>query len=275
MATRTVTALFDTYELAADAVRKLEAQGVSHSDISIVSNDAGHSQYYDSTGTGDGDHVSGTGTGASLGTLLGGGAGLLAGLGMLAIPGLGPVVAAGWLASTLVGAGVGAAAGGLVGSLTDAGVSHEDAHVYAEGVRRGGTLVTVRADDSMVDRVTNVLDADGTVDLDERESNWRAEGWNGEYVPTSTSSAPRAGTPSYTSNATSNAGYAAEFGGGRDACNRPGWRDRGVRSRGRDRQGRCTPGRRQIGRSGRPDSRFGFQSVWKRHAGDGLCFHPA
>ena len=209
MATRTVTALFDTYELAADAVRKLEAQGVSHSDISIVSNDAGHSQYYDSTGTGDADHVSGTGTGASLGTLLGGGAGLLAGLGMLAIPGLGPVVAAGWLASTLVGAGVGAAAGGLVGSLTDAGVSHEDAHVYAEGVRRGGTLVTVRADDSMVDRVTNVLDADGTVDLDERESNWRAEGWNGEYVPTSTSSAPRAGTPSYTSTATSNTGYAS------------------------------------------------------------------
>ena len=57
---------------------------------------------------------------------------------MLAIPGLGPVVAAGWLASTLVGAGIGAAAGGLTGSLTDVGVSHEDAYAYAEGVRRGG-----------------------------------------------------------------------------------------------------------------------------------------
>ena len=89
----------------------------------------------------NGDNT-GTATGASLGTVLGGGAGLLAGLGMLAIPGLGPVVAAGWLASTLVGAGVGAAAGGVVGALTDAGVSHEDAHAYAEGINRGGTLVT-------------------------------------------------------------------------------------------------------------------------------------
>lgn len=196
MATRTITALFDTYESAADAVRKLEAQGVSHGDISIVSNDSGHSRYYDTAGTGDGDHASGTGTGASLGTLLGGGAGLLAGLGMLAIPGLGPVVAAGWLASTLVGAGVGAAAGGVVGSLTDAGVSHEDAHLYAEGIRRGGTLVTVRASDTMVDRVTDVLDVDGTVDLDQRESSWRSEGWNGEYAgsPGSTSSAGTLGS---------------------------------------------------------------------------------
>lgn len=180
MATRTVTALFDTYDAAANAVRKLEAGGVPHGDISIVSNDSSHRRYYD-TDTAD-DRGSGTGTGASLGTILGGGAGLLAGLGMLAIPGLGPVVAAGWLASTLVGAGVGAAAGGLVGALTDAGISHEDAHVYAEGVRRGGTLVTVRTDDSMIDRVTDVLDDEGTVDLDQRESTWRSEGWNGEYT---------------------------------------------------------------------------------------------
>ena len=192
MTTRTITALFDTYDAAANAVRKLEAAGVAHSDISIVSNDAGHSRYYDKTG----DQVSGTGTGASLGTLLGGGAGLLAGLGMLAIPGLGPVVAAGWLASTLVGAGVGAAAGGLVGSLTDAGVTHEDAHVYAEGIRRGGTLVTVRADDSLTSRVTDILDDEGTVDINERESTWRAEGWSGQYVGSSAagSTAPASGS---------------------------------------------------------------------------------
>jgi hypothetical protein len=67
---------------------------------------------------------------------------LLAGLGLLAIPGLGPVVAAGWLASTALGAVAGGAAGGLIGALTAAGVSQEDAHVSAEGIRRGGTLVT-------------------------------------------------------------------------------------------------------------------------------------
>jgi hypothetical protein len=80
--------------------------------------------------------------------VVGGGAGLLAGLGLLAIPGLGPVVAAGWLASTALGAVVGGTAGGLIGALTAAGVSKEDAQVYAEGIRRGGTLVTARVPDA-------------------------------------------------------------------------------------------------------------------------------
>jgi uncharacterized protein (TIGR02271 family) len=116
-----------------------------------------------------------------VGTLAGGGAGLLAGLGMLAIPGLGPVVAAGWLVSTLVGAGAGAAVGGLAGSLIGAGVEENDAHAYAEGVRRGGALVTVRASEDQVDRVVDILDDDGTVDLDEREQSWRSEGWSGRH----------------------------------------------------------------------------------------------
>ena len=169
MATRTVTALYHTYASAADAVGKLEAAGIPHDNISIVSNDAANTGTYN-------DHP-GTGAGATFGTVVGGGAGLLAGLGMLAIPGLGPVVAAGWLAATLVGAGVGAAAGGLVGALTDAGIEHGDADAYAEGVRRGGTLVTVRADESQLTRATQILDVDGAVDLDERRTAWGQEGW--------------------------------------------------------------------------------------------------
>jgi uncharacterized protein (TIGR02271 family) len=108
---------------------------------------------------------------------------MLAGLGLLAIPGLGPVIAAGWLVSTLVGAGAGAAAGAVVGSLagslTEIGVSEADAHAYAEGVRRGGTLVTVRADEVLADRVIAILDDEGTVDLNERSAAWRREGWTG------------------------------------------------------------------------------------------------
>jgi stress response protein YsnF len=185
MTTRTITAMFDAYADAKNAVTRLEAAGVPHSDISIVSNDASHKQYHDSDDTG-----TGAGTGASLGTLLGGGAGLLAGLGLLAIPGLGPVVAAGWLASTLVGAGVGAgvgaATGGLVGSLTDAGVDEADAHAYAEGVKRGGTLVTVRADDTLTKRVADILDDHGTVNMDDRETTWRNEGWTGHDRTTPT-----------------------------------------------------------------------------------------
>ena len=182
MTTKTLTAMFDKYSDATDAVTRLEAAGVPHSEISIVSNDAAHKQYHDT------DAGTGAGTGASLGTLLGGGAGLLAGLGLLAIPGLGPVVAAGWLASTLVGAGVGAgvgaATGGLVGTLTNAGIDEADAHSYAEGVKRGGTLVTVRADDTMSKRVADILDDHGTINMDERETSWRKEGWVGAYQDT-------------------------------------------------------------------------------------------
>jgi hypothetical protein len=183
MATRTVTAMFDRYHDAAEAVGRLEAAGIPHADISIVSNDATKRDSYTTTGaTKDHDATgTGTGTGASLGTVLGGGAGLLAGLGMLAIPGLGPVVAAGWLASTLVGAGAGAATGGLIGALTGAGIDETHAHSYAEGINRGGTLVTVRTDETRVATVTDILDDEGTVDLDQRESSWRQEGWSGRY----------------------------------------------------------------------------------------------
>ena len=196
MTTQTVTAMFDSYSDASTAVGRLEKAGVPHADISIVSNDAAERDRHGST-TRDIDHPdarTGTGTGATLGTVVGGGAGLLAGLGLLAIPGLGPVVAAGWLASTLVGAGVGAAAGGAVGALTGAGIDESHAHGYAEGISRGGTLVTVRTDESRLASVTDILDDDGTVDMDEREASWRQEGWNGTYTPGTATGAAAATT---------------------------------------------------------------------------------
>src|SRR5918998_6924736 len=185
---KTVTAFFEKYEDAAEAVSRLEAGGVPHRDISLVANNEGDRYSSHASRTFDGTNHDnyndthadeGAGTGATLGTLAGGGAGALAGLGMLAIPGFGPVVAAGWLVSTLVGAGAGAAIGGLAGSLVGAGVPEHDAHAYAEGVRRGGALVTVRASDAEVDRIVDILDDEGTVDLDERQSSWRSEGWAG------------------------------------------------------------------------------------------------
>jgi hypothetical protein len=89
------------------------------------------------------------------------------------------VVAAGWLVTTLVGAGAGAALGGLVGALVGEGVDESDAHAYSEGVRRGGALVTVRAGDEEVERIVDILDDEGTVDLDRRQEAWHAEGWLG------------------------------------------------------------------------------------------------
>lgn len=118
------------------------------------------------------------GTGATIGTVLGGGAGLLAGIGAMAIPGIGPIVAAGWLIATLTGAGVGAAAGGLIGGLVGGGVSEADAHVYAEGLRRGATLVSVRTDDADADRVMAVLQRHNAVNIQERGAQYRQTGWD-------------------------------------------------------------------------------------------------
>ncbi len=173
-----ITRLFDTYEHASLAVTELETQGVPHSAISLVANN--NDDRYSNVVPADTAAAAGggAGAGATVGTVVGGGAGLLAGLGLLAIPGVGPVVAAGWLIATAVGAGVGAASGGLLGSLVGAGVTETDAHVYAEGVRRGGTLVTVKADDAMGPMVERTLDKHSPVDTVSRADTYRSEGWS-------------------------------------------------------------------------------------------------
>ncbi len=175
--TQTITGLYDDYEAARAAMNALEASGVSHSDISIVASNS-DSRHADHTTAGTQD----AGAGAEIGTAVGGIGGLLAGLGMLAIPGVGPVVAAGWLVATITGAGVGAAfggaAGGLVGSMTHAGVPEADAHVYAEGVRRGGTLVTARVDEAHVASAQSILKSNRAVDPAVRGDAYRAEGWS-------------------------------------------------------------------------------------------------
>ena len=167
-ATNHVTHLYDTYQHATAAVRDLEAAGVPSADISIIANRGDEAI----------EETSGAATGATVGTALGAGAGLLAGLGMLAIPGIGPVVAAGWLASTAVGAVAGLAAGGIVGSLTDLGVSENDAHVYAEGIRRGGTLVSVRTASVPRSTIVAVMSKHDPVDPGKRAEELRRDGWN-------------------------------------------------------------------------------------------------
>lgn len=179
--TTIISRLYDTYADAERAVTRLEAAGVPHSDISIVANNSDNwygsrSGKVDRDRDGVDDRAEGAGTGAGIGAGLGGAAGLLAGLGLLAIPGLGPVVAAGWLASMAVGAAAGAATGGIIGALTEAGVSKEDASRYAEGVRRGGTLVTARVPDQDRARLDALLN-ERAVNLQERTAAWQKSGW--------------------------------------------------------------------------------------------------
>jgi len=177
--TKTITRLFDDYADAKTAVAALEAHGIAHSDISVVANNAdGEHAVGAHDGVNDHGDVS---RGTSTGALLGGAGGLLAGLGLLAIPGLGPIVAAGWLAATAAGAGIGAAGGaatgGIVGALKNAGHSDEEANVYSEGVRRGGTLLSVRTDDLEAGQVEAILDDHRSVDTTTRAGQYRDEGW--------------------------------------------------------------------------------------------------
>ncbi|MDQ2762770.1 MAG: hypothetical protein M3Y22_04580 [Pseudomonadota bacterium] len=179
--TQTLTGLFDSYDDAGRAVQDLEAAGVPHRDVSIVGHDKTH-QGTDGVSNVAEPAAQDAGKGAEIGATVGGVGGLLAGLGLLAIPGIGPVVAAGWLAATAAGAAggalIGGATGGLVGALTHAGVSEDDAHVYAEGVRRGGTLVTAKVDEPLVPTARNILGNDHSVNLGERRHAYQSKGWS-------------------------------------------------------------------------------------------------
>lgn len=172
---KTVTGLFDDYTDASAAVSALESAGVPSIDISLVSNNADKRHGEQSNAGED------AGKGAGIGAVVGGAGGLLTGLGLMAIPGVGPVVAAGWLAATAAGAVAGAvaggAAGGLIGAMTNSGVSEDDAHVYAEGIRRGGTLVTAKVDDTLAPEAEAILKRSSWVDPAERRVAYNEQGW--------------------------------------------------------------------------------------------------
>ena len=162
--TRTVTRSYDDYTTATAVVEDLARAGFSNDDVSLI-------------GRRDDADESNAGEGAGIGAGIGGAAGLLAGLGMIAIPGIGPVVAAGWLAATAAGAVAGAAAGGVIGAMTSAGVDERDAHFYAESVRRGGSVVSVRASDGRAAEAEAIMDRATPVDIRARRADYEREGW--------------------------------------------------------------------------------------------------
>jgi uncharacterized protein (TIGR02271 family) len=139
----TVVGLFRDTPRAERAIRDLKNAGFSDKQIGVLMRDrAQEREFAENTGTKAGE---GAAAGAIGGGVLGGIVGLLAGVGALVIPGVGPIIAGGALASTLAGAGVGAAAGGLLGALVGMGIPEEEAQYYERGFREGGILVTVEA----------------------------------------------------------------------------------------------------------------------------------
>jgi hypothetical protein len=167
--TTTVNGLFDDRDDAANAVNEIQAAGISKDEISIVTNKVDGQSAQRSAGDRMVDNnmaESGTGDGALIGGVLGGGAGLLAGLGTIVIPGLGPLLGVGWLITTAIGAAVGASGGGLIGALVGAGVDNDDAQVYVDRIRTGGTLVSVRVADADVDAIAAIMSKYNGIDSD-------------------------------------------------------------------------------------------------------------
>jgi hypothetical protein len=190
----TICRLYESYEDASRAVGDLEDAGLPAKDISMLSNNSerwysarsgaaiepgawGNISRRDDVGqaraakdrTG---RLESAGVGAAIGATAGTGAGIFA---LLTIPGVGPVVGLGWLLPMLAGAAAGGVAGGIIGALTKAGVSSEDAQVHAEGLRRGGTLVTARVPETDASRTEAVMDR-SAVNIRDRGAEYRNSG---------------------------------------------------------------------------------------------------
>lgn len=136
-----IVGVYDNEQEAISAVEDLKRQGYAAEDISVIGrNNEEVEEINDATGT---KTEEGLAAGAATGGVLGGLTGLLAGIGALAIPGIGPIVAAGPIAATLTGAAVGAGAGGLTGALIGMGIPEEDADRYEGYVKEGKILVVV------------------------------------------------------------------------------------------------------------------------------------
>ena len=161
------TAVFGIYPTRVGvegAVDTLKAAGFRNSDISVL--------FPENTGTKDFAHEKntkapeGAATGAGTGALLGGGLGWLVGIGALAIPGLGPFIAAGPIVAALAGAGAGGAIGGLTGALIGMGIPEYEAKRYEGRVKDGGILLSVHSDDSQwTKKAKEILERTGAEDV--------------------------------------------------------------------------------------------------------------
>jgi len=180
----TICRLYDSYADANRVVLALEAAGLPPSETSVISNNS--DTWYSAKETANvvpvrkdsgRSETDGKVEGAAIGAAIGATAATAASLvTMLAIPGVGAVVGAGWLTALLGSMAIGGVAGGLLGTLTNAGISEEDAQVFVEGVRRGGTLVAARVPQTELPRIEAMMNR-SAVNLRERCDLYRKSGW--------------------------------------------------------------------------------------------------
>jgi len=158
---KTLHQVFDRSDTAERVVAELEAAGFTSDDVTMLS------------GYGEAKCAEGV----TAGIVVGSGAGLLASLCSVTIPGLGPLFAAGWLLPALTGGAVGALIGGFIGALIESGIPESDAHVYAETLRRGGALVIVRTDEGRARIAEAIFAAYVPPTVADRRRVLESEGW--------------------------------------------------------------------------------------------------
>lgn len=161
---KSVFCLAPTYVAADDIVNRLKTAGFSNNDISVLFPDKSTTRdfaYESNTKAPEG-----AATGAGVGGILGGALGWIAGIGSLAIPGLGPFIAAGPIMGALSGAAVGGALGGITGVLIGMGIPELEAKRYEGKVREGNVLISVHTDNSdEVDTAKNIFKECSATDI--------------------------------------------------------------------------------------------------------------
>lgn len=180
---KTVVGVYDDIEDARDVVEDLVDAGIPRDDVSLVTRDVtgDYGTYLEEHG--EDEVAEGAAEGAVGGAVVGGLTGVLVGLGAFALPGLGPVIAAGPIAAGLAGAGIGAVTGSLLGALVEWGIPEEEAEYYAESVRRGSVLVAARVADTEADDAVAIMNDYDAVDIERRAEYWREEeDWEGYDV---------------------------------------------------------------------------------------------
>lgn len=159
--------IFSSKRYAEQALNQLRNSGFSMDDVSILTQNPDHDNQIagaEIRERGDTEAQEGAGIGAVTGTVLGGIGGLLVGLEALFIPGVGPFLAAGTIATTLAGAGIGAASGAIIGALTGAGIPEEDARAYDKQISQGGYLVMIEGYKDSIERAAAIMKQHGVSD---------------------------------------------------------------------------------------------------------------
>jgi len=184
---KAVFGIYPNTAAAESAVDRLISAGFSNDDVSVLMSDVdGTKEFAHQKAT---KAPEGTAVGVTTGGIVGGTLGLLAGIGALAIPGVGPLIAAGPIMGALAGLGVGGAVGGLVGALVGMGIPEYEAKRYEGRVKDGGVLLSVHCDTSEeISRAKNTLKETGAEDIassGEESAGRRDSATEHEYVGTS------------------------------------------------------------------------------------------